>query len=34
MMFKKPGLGSLVIRDLDGRILNVIEEEENPFIRM
>ncbi len=34
MMFKKPGLGSLVIRDLDGHILNVIEEEENPLLKM
>jgi hypothetical protein len=29
-MFKKTGMDSLVIRDLNGNILNVIEEE-NPF---
>jgi hypothetical protein len=34
MYFKKLGANSLVIRDLDGRVLNVIEEEENPLIKM
>ncbi len=34
MLLRKPGLDSLVIRDLDGRVLSVIEEKENPFIRM
>jgi hypothetical protein len=34
MLFKKPGLDSLVIKDMDGRVLSVIEEKENPFIRL
>jgi len=34
MLLKKPGLDSLVIKDLDGRVLSVIDEEENPLIRI
>jgi hypothetical protein len=29
-LYKKPGADSLVIRDMDGRVLNVIEEQ-NPL---
>lgn len=34
MLLKKPSADSLIIRDLNGRILSVIEEKENPFFRM
>jgi hypothetical protein len=33
MLFKKPGMNSLVIRDLDGKLLSVIDEEENPLLK-
>ncbi len=34
MYFKKLSENSLVIKDLDGHVLNVIQEEESPFIRL
>lgn len=33
MLFKKPGAGSLVIRDMDGHVLNVIEDDDSHLFK-